>query len=68
MKYNKTFKRKIDQHFKFLIDPSLTCICENQDDVVKHYSARGGAGPKLAKYDKIHHCPSRKLYKPCLCD
>jgi hypothetical protein len=24
MKYNKTFKRKIDQHYKFLLEPNYT--------------------------------------------
>lgn len=66
MKYNKTFKRKIDQHFKFIIDPTSTAILDSQQDVIKNYSDRGGAGPRLPKYEKINHHPMRKLYKCCL--
>lgn len=36
MKYNKTFKRKIDQHYKFLIDPNVPDVRDGEEHIRKY--------------------------------
>lgn len=72
MKYNKTFKRKIDQHYKFLLEPNYTDTDKiDQSSKIREYNMRGGetnSKSKQYKFPKLLYTPAKKLYKPCFSD